>query len=149
MMSEPRGPVDVCDDAWRQERKLDHEVPLPPAHAAKVPSRIAPEPMALAAAADLIATAKRPVIIAEFVGREPEGFHALVELAETGGIPVYDVDSRLNFPTRHPLNMSMVKDVFRDADLVLCLDTRAWAPPTTALASTTRQLPSIPPPAAK
>src|SRR5712671_6185941 len=138
MMTEPRGPIYMCYDAWLQERKLDHEVPLPPPHAAKVPSRIAPDPKALAAAADLIASAKKPVIIAEFVGRDPEGFHALVELAETGGLPVYDVDSRLNFPTRHPLNMSMEKDVFRDADLVLCLDTRDWERPTTELASRTR-----------
>jgi len=149
MMTEPTGPIYMCYDAWLQEQKLDHEVPLPPLHAAKVPSRLAPDPKALAAAADLIAAAKNPVIIAEFVGREPEGFHALIELAETGGVPVYDVDSRLNFPTRHPLNMSMVKDVFRDADLVLCLDTRDWERPTTELASTTRELTSIVPPGAK
>src|SRR5439155_23708707 len=103
--TEPRGPIYRCHAAGVQEQKLDHRVPLPPAHAAKVPCRPAPEPKALAAAADLIAAARNPVIIAEFVGREPEGFHALVDLAETGGIPVYDVDSRLNFPTRHPLNM--------------------------------------------
>jgi acetolactate synthase I/II/III large subunit len=149
MMTEPRGPVYMCYDAWLQEQKLDHEVPLPPAHAAKVPSRLAPEPKALAAAADLIAAAKKPVIIAEFVGREPEGFHALVELAETGGIPVYDVDSRLNFPTRHPLNMSMAKDVFRDADLILCLDARDWERPTTELVSATRKRTSIVPEGAR
>src|SRR5213593_1623760 len=149
MMTEPTGPIYMCYDAWLQEKKLDQEVPLPPLHAAKVPSRLAPDPKALAAAADLIAAAKNPVIIAEFVGREPEGFHALVELAETGGLPVYDVDSRLNFPTRHPLNMSMEKSVFRDADLVLCLDTRDWERPTTELASTTRELASIVPPGAK
>src|SRR5258708_32798174 len=107
----------MCYDAWGQEQRPAHEVPLPPAHAAKVPSRLAPEPKALAAAADLIAAAKKPVIIAEVVGREPEGFHALVELAETGGIPVYDVDSRLNVPTPHPLNMSMAKEGVRGADL--------------------------------
>jgi acetolactate synthase-1/2/3 large subunit len=114
-----------------------------------VPSRFAPDPRALAAAAELVAGANKPVIIAEFAGREPEGFHALIELAETGGIPVYDVDSRLNFPTRHPLNMSMEKDVFRDADLVLCLDTRDWERPTTELVSATRQLTSIVPSGAK
>src|SRR5260221_11953854 len=111
----------MCSEAGLQEEKVDQQVPPPPAHAAKVPSRLAPEPKALAAAADLIAAAKKPVIIAEFVGREPEGFHALVELAETGGIPVYDVDSRLNFPTRHPLNISMAKHVFLDSALTLCL----------------------------
>src|SRR5256885_3113884 len=107
MMGGPGGPVYLFYGAWLQEQKLDHEVPLPPAHAAKVPSRLAPEPKALAAAADLVAAAKKPVIIAEFVGREPQGFHELVELAETGGIPVYDVDSRLKFATRHPLNMRL------------------------------------------
>ncbi len=149
MMTEPTGPIYMCYDAWLQEQKLDHEVPLPPPQAAKVPSKLAPDPKALAAAADLVAAAKKPVIIAEYVGREPEGFHALVELAETGGIPVYDVDSRLNFPSRHPLNMSMAKDVFRDADLVLCLDARDWERPTTELVSATRKLTSIVPPDAK
>src|SRR5467141_5388785 len=149
MMTEPQGPIYMCYDAWLQEQELDHEVPLPPAHAAKVPSRLAPDPKTLAAAADLIAAAKNPVIIAEFVGREPEGFHALVELAETGGVPVYDVDSRLNFPTRHPLNMSMAKDVFRDADLILCLDARDWERPTTELVSATRQRTSIVPEGAR
>jgi len=149
MMTEPQGPIYMCYDAWLQEQKLDHEVPLPPPHAAKVPSKLAPDPKALERAADLVAGAKNPVIVAEFVGREPEGFHALVDLAETGGLPVYDVDSRLNFPTRHPLNMSMEKDVFRDADLVLCLDTRDWERHTTELVSTTRELTSIVPPGAK
>ena len=149
MMTEPRGPIYMCYDAWLQEQPLDHEVAMPPAGAARVPTRIAPEPTALAAAADLIAAAVRPVIIAEYVGREPEGFHALVALAETCGIPVYDVDSRLNFPTRHPLNMSHTKDVFRDADLILCLDTRDWEKPTTELVSATREVASVVPPDAK
>ncbi len=149
MMTEPRGPIYMCYDAWLQEQRLDHEVAMPPAGAARVPTRIAPEPAALAAAADLIGAAARPVIIAEYVGREPEGFHALVELAETGGIPVYDVDSRLNFPTRHPLNMSHAKDIFRDADLVVCLDTRDWERPTTELVSATREITSVVPPGAK
>ncbi len=149
MMTEPRGPIYMCYDAWLQEQKLDHEVAMPPAHAVRVPTRIAPEPRALAEAADLIAAASRPVIIAEYVGREPEGFDALVKLAETAGIPVYDVDSRLNFPTCHPLNMSHAKDVFRDADLVVCLDTRDWERPTTELVSATRQVTSIVPASAK
>jgi thiamine pyrophosphate-dependent acetolactate synthase large subunit-like protein len=149
MMTEPRGPIYLCYDAWLQEQKLDHDVPMPPCTSAKVPTRFAPDPSSLTRAADLIASAERPVIIAEYVGREPEGFHALVELAETAGIPVYDVDSRLNFPTRHPLNISYAKDVFRYADLVLCLDTRDWERPTTELVSATRQLTSIVPASAK
>jgi thiamine pyrophosphate-dependent acetolactate synthase large subunit-like protein len=149
MMTEPRGPIYMCYDAWLQEQSLDHDVALVPAGGARVPTRIAPDPTALVRAADLIAGARRPVIIAEYVGREPEGFHALVELAQTAGIPVYDVDSRLNFPSRHPLNVSGAKDVFRDADLVLCLDTRDWERPTSELASATRKITSLVPAAAK
>jgi len=145
MMTEPQGPIYMCYDAWLQEQPLDHDVPLPPKSAMPVPTPMAGDPAALAHAADLIAAAKRPVILAEFVGRDPKGFHALVELAETLGAPVYDVNSRLNFPGNHPLNLSMVKDVFRDADLVLCLDVRDWERPTTELVSVTRTLTSIPP----
>src|SRR5262249_48035066 len=139
MMTEPRGPIYMCYDAWLQEQKLDHDVPLPPRSAAWTPTRLAPDGAELKRAADLVAQAKNPVVIAECVGREAPGFDALVDLAETAGIAVYDVDSRLNFPTRHPLNMSMDKSVFRDADLVLCLDTRDWERPTTELVSATRK----------
>jgi acetolactate synthase-1/2/3 large subunit len=145
MMTEPRGPIYMCYDAWLQEQPLEHEVPLPKPSAAKVPSPLAPDPAALERAAEMLAAAKRPAIIAEYVGREPAGFHALVELAETLGAPVYDVNSRLNFPSRHPLNLSMVKDVFRDADLILCLDTRDWERATTELVSTTREVTSLVP----
>ncbi len=72
-----------------------------------------------------------------------------MQLAETGGIPVNDVDSRLNFPTRRPLNMSHAKDIFRDADLIVCLDTRDWERPTTELVSATREITSVVPPGAK
>jgi acetolactate synthase-1/2/3 large subunit len=145
MMTEPQGPIYMCYDAWLQEQPLDHEVPLPPADAMAVPAPIAGDPAALAQAADLLAKAKRPVILAEYVGRDPRGFHALVQLAETLGAPVYDVNSRLNFPGCHPLNLSMVKEVFRDADLILCLDVRDWEKPTTELVSTTRSVKSIVP----
>jgi acetolactate synthase I/II/III large subunit len=149
MMTEPRGPIYMCYDAWLQEQPLEHDVPLPPQNAQKVPSALAADPAALERAAEMLAAAKRPVILAEYVGREASGFHALVELAETLGAPVYDVNSRLNFPGRHPLNVSMMKDVFRDADLVLCLDTRDWERATTELVSTTRKTTSIVPAACK
>jgi len=149
MMTQPQGPVYTIYDAWLQEQKLDHEVQLPPAQAVKVPSRIGPDPAALARAADLIAAAERPVIIAEYTGRDAEAFASLVELAETAGVPVYDVDSRLNFPSRHPLNVSLTKDAFRTADLVLCLDARDWEKPTTELVSTTREVKSVVPAGAK
>jgi acetolactate synthase I/II/III large subunit len=145
MMTEPRGPIYLCYDAWLQERPLDHEVALPKETSSKIPSPMAPDPAALERAAGMLLAAKRPAIIAEYVGREPAGFHALVELAETLNAPVYDVNARLNFPSRHPLNLSMVKDVFREADLILLLDTRDWERPTTELTSTTREVTSLVP----
>jgi len=149
MMTQPQGPVYMIYDAWLQEQKLEHEVKLPPPDAVKVPSRLGPDPQALAKAADMIAAAEHPVIIAEYVGRDHEAFHSLVELAETAGIPVHDINGRLNFPSRHPLNASLTKDHFRDADLVICMDARDWEKPTTELVSTTRSLTSVVPPRAK
>jgi len=148
MMTQPQGPVYMVYDAWLQEQKLEREVPLPPAAAVKVPSRLAPDPAALQQAADLIAASKRPVIIAEYTGRDAEAFGSLVELAEVAGIPVYDINSRLNFPSRHPLNVSLSKDAFREADCIVCLDARDWEKPTTELVSTTREVASVVPPGA-
>ncbi len=145
MMAEPRGPIYMCYDAWLQEKKLEHDVPLPPKTFQAVPAPIAPDPDALAKAADTLAQARNPVILAEYVGRDPKGFHALVELAEALGAPVYDLNQRLNFPGTHPLNLSMSKDMFRSADVVLCLDVRDWERPTTVLTSTTRELVSLAP----
>ncbi len=145
MMTEPQGPIYMCYDAWLQEAPLTHEVPLPPRSAMSVPTPLAPDPAALESVAEMLLKAKRPVILAEYVGRHAQGFHDLVAFAETVGAAVYDVNSRLNFPGCHPLNMSMDKEVFRDADLVLCLDTRDWEKPTTELVSTTRTLSSLVP----
>ncbi len=143
MMTEPRGPVYMCYDAWLQEKKLEHDVPLPPQGFQTVPSAIAPDPAALARAADMLVAAKRPVILVEYAGREPKAFHALVGLSEALGAPVFDLNQRLNFPSLHPLNRSLDKSVFADADVVLCLDVRDWEKPTTSLSSTTRELVSL------
>ena len=71
-------------------------------------------------------------------GRAPNGFHDLVALAETVGAAVYDTNGRLNFPNRHPLNLSMDRSVFAEADLILSLDTRDWEKPTHRIDRTKR-----------
>jgi len=149
MMTQPQGPVYMVYDAWLQEQQLERDVALPPAGAARVPSRLGPDPRALEKAADLIARSQRPVIIAEYTGRDAEAFHSLVELAETAGIAVYDINSRLNFPSRHRLNVSLSKDAFREAVCIVCLDARDWEKPTTELVSTTREVTSVVPAGAK
>ena len=82
MMSEPRGPVYMCYDAWLQEKKLEHDVPLPHMGFQAVPSRQPPDTAALQLAADTRLDAKRPVILAEYTGRDLQGFHDLVAWAE-------------------------------------------------------------------
>ena len=149
MMTEPQGPIYMCYDAWLQEAPLKHEVPLPPTSAMTVPTPLAPDPSALESVAELLLKAQHPVILAEYVGRNAKGFSDLVALAETVGAAVFDINSRLNFPSCHPLNMSMDKEVFRDADLLLCLDTRDWEKPTTELVSTTRTMTSLVPASCK
>src|SRR5579871_6198008 len=126
MMTEPQGPIYMCYDAWLQEQPLKSEVALPSHPEATAPVPMAADPGALAKVADRLLAARFPVLLAEYVGRCAQGFHHLVKLAETVGAAVYDVNGRLNFPNRHPLNLSVEKSAFRDADLILALDTRDW-----------------------
>jgi acetolactate synthase I/II/III large subunit len=140
MTTEPQGPVYMCYDALLQELPLEKEVPLPPADAVRTPAPIMPDPGALREIADRLLEAENPVLMAEYVGRRKGGFESMVELAETVCAPVWDVPSALNFPNRHPLSLSMDKDVFRKADLVVGLDVRDWEKPTHELNSTMRTL---------
>ncbi len=126
MMTEPQGPIYMCYDAWLQEQPLEKDVVLPPPSTNKVPVAMAADNAALAEVADRLLAAKYPVLMAEYVARSSDGFDNLVALAETVGAAVFDIHARLNFPNRHPLNLSCEKEVFRDADLILMLDVRDW-----------------------
>ena len=143
-MTEPQGPVYVCFDAQLQEDPLEREIPLPSPQAARVPTRMAPDPAALQKLAEMLVSAERPVILAEYLGRDHAAVGELVRLAETLSIPVVDVNARLNFPTNHPLCMTFT-DVLDDADLLLALDVRDLERPTTRLDSATRTMKSLVP----
>ena len=107
---------------------------------------MAADTKALEAVADRLLAAKYPVLMAEYVARSEGGFDNLVALAETVGAAVFDVHARLNFPNRHPLNLSCEKEIFRDADLILSLDTRDWEKSTHFNDRTKRQVvPHYPP----
>src|SRR5262249_22449495 len=138
MMTEPQGPIYMCYDAWLQEQPLTTTVRMPSHADATVPAAMAADATAVAKIADRLLAAKSPVLLAEYVGRHPEGVHHLGGLAETDGAAVYDVTARLNFPNRHPLNLSMERSIFRDADLILALDTRDWEKPTHIIDRTKR-----------
>lgn len=108
----------------------------PPAALRKAPD--APKPRASDAdiekVAGLLVAAKNPLILAGALGRDPQGFAALVELAETLALPVVEniVADYANFPKDHPLHQGFDLKPFReDTDLVLSVRCRApWYPPS-------------------
>jgi thiamine pyrophosphate-dependent acetolactate synthase large subunit-like protein len=146
MMTEPQGPIYMCYDAWLQEQPLTEEIALPDRRDATVPVPMAADAAALDQVADKLLAARFPVLLAEYTGRAPNGFADLVALAETVGAAVYDTNGRLNFPNRHPLNVSMDRSVFGEADLILSLDTRDWEKPTHRIERTKRTVEPLYPP---
>lgn len=145
MMTEPKGPIYMCYDAWLQEEKLTTEVAMPPAGMALQPAPMAADPATLKRIVDKLLTAENPVILTQFVGRQPDGFANLTELAETCGVGVWDVNDSLCFPNRHPLSVSMDKEAFRKADVILGIDVRDWEKPTAALDNANRIVTPLPP----
>jgi acetolactate synthase-1/2/3 large subunit len=126
MMTEPQGPVYMVYDAGLQEAVLTEEIPLPEASAVKVPPRLAADADLVAQAADELLAADYPVLLTEYAARMPIGYESTVALAETVGAAVFDINKRLGFPNRHPLNVSMHADAFNEADLVMALDVVDW-----------------------
>ncbi|MEK9692949.1 MAG: hypothetical protein VW235_08470, partial [Rhodospirillaceae bacterium] len=123
MMTGRQGPIYMCYDAGLQEAELEHEIAMPPKDGVRVPAQAAPDPQALKEAADILAAAERPAIVADFAARPPHGWDHVVNLAETLGASVWDVNSRLNFPGNHPLNLSMDQQAcYEGVDAVLLLD---------------------------
>src|SRR5205085_7154717 len=105
-MTEPQGPVYLCYDAQLQEDPLDRDIPLPRTTASRLPTRMGADPKALDRLAEMLMKSERPVILAEYLGRDNNAVPELIRLAETLAIPVVDVLARHNFPTNHPLNMT-------------------------------------------
>ena len=140
MMTEPQGPIYMCYDAWLQEQPLETDVRCRRRRPTRCRSPMAADTAALGEVADRLLAAKYPVLMAEYVARSPGGFDNLVALAETVGAAVFDVHARLNFPNRHPLNLSCEKEIFRDADLILMLDVRDWEKSTHYIDRTKREV---------
>ena len=120
--TEPMGPVYICYDGEVQEKKLDGEIAYSlDRYPAPLPLQ-APEE-GFEKTIRWLLEAKRPVILADSVGRKEAGFNALGELAELLAAPVLDQLWRFNFPVHNPLNLSgMHAKVIPQADLVLALD---------------------------
>ncbi|WP_137845315.1 thiamine pyrophosphate-binding protein [Microbacterium sp. 2FI] len=88
----------------------------------------------IAAVAELLARAERPIIITETAGREPGGFEALRALADDLGIGVIEPASAVcaNYPKTGPLALGAdLEPHIDEADLILLVNCRApFYPPS-------------------
>ena len=120
---EPQGPVYLCYDVSLQEQKLDKPIPmanfvdLPPPTPLQAPEDVFEKTL------EWLLKSRLPVIVADGAGRNEAAFTALRELAELLSIPVLDRGARLNFPTRHALNLSgLERELLPRADLIFAVD---------------------------
>lgn len=118
----PGGPVYLCYDVDLQEDPVPDGFELGAISRYPLPSAPAPSPADVAWLAERLRAARRPAIVAGYVGEAPEQFAALVELAEALGAPVIDTGVRHAFPTTHPLAGAGVEGLLDEADVVLALD---------------------------
>src|SRR5205814_5435760 len=100
-LAPPAGPVflSLPGDVLKSEGDVDLLAPT------RVASRVRGDQAAIAAAAALLANAKRPLIIAGDAVAQSRAHAELAELAELIGAPVYAefVPSTASFPASHPL----------------------------------------------
>ncbi len=121
--TEPCGPVYLCYDAGLQEDPLEEPIDVSKVSAGARPAPVQADPRALEQAAALLAGARFPVIVTEYTARHAGSCAELVALAEALSAPVIDLNGRMNFPNRHPLNVTGDSDaVLADADVVLGVD---------------------------
>ena len=129
-MTPPMAPVVLVLDGHLQEGPIARDAGL---HIPRLTIPVPPqgESGAVEEAARMLVDAEYPVLVADRLARTPRGMTLLVELAETLQAAVIDRGSRLNFPTRHPLNQThrysngpppMNRAVIPQADVILGLE---------------------------
>ncbi len=145
----PRAPVYICLDAGLQEQALTKPVPVPDLARYKSAAEPSASVAQISEVADLLANARRPLILMGRVSRNPDDWDRRVRLAEMLGASVLtSIRERSAFPTDHALHAAppffwlskRAKEVVADADCILSLD---WADLNGALQQTTRSTPTI------
>jgi len=145
-MTEPKAPVYVCIDAELQEARLEQQMAIASISDYAPPSSPQADPSALTKAAKLLVDAERPVVIADYLGRNQQAVNWLVELSELLALPVIDCGSRGNFPNNHPLDLTDAADeLVREADVVLALDMGALESALTALDEASKKVVAVTP----
>ena len=120
---EPQGPVYLCYDVTLQEQKLNKPIAVADFAGLPAPTPLqAPEDV-FERTVEWLLQSRRPVIVADGAGRNEAAFRAIRELAELLSISVLDRGGRLNFPTRHALNLSgLEREILPLADLIFAVD---------------------------
>ena len=127
----PQGPVYINLDAEMQEAKLAEPLAPIDIHRFIPPVVAGPAPELVRKLADMLASAKHPLILAGRVSRNPEAWKARVALAEAVGARVgTNLKVGAAFPTDHPLHVSppaaFVNDelvaAIKQADVIVSLD---------------------------
>ena len=135
MRTAPQGPVYVCLDVGLQEQALAGEVAIPDVQRFRPGAPPAAPADTVAAAADLLASARRPLVMIGRTTRSEQAWRERVRLAELLGARVAtDLKSPAAFPTAHPLHLDgmtlrisrQAMAAAREADVILLLD---WVDP--------------------
>lgn len=121
-LSAPTGPTYVSLDATAQEAPLPEALPLPDLALHRPAPPVAPDPQAVAAAAELLLHARCPVVAGGRVGRVPAATAPLVELVELLGASYTDDRNTVAFPTAHAQNCTGDADLLAGADVLLAVD---------------------------
>ncbi len=148
--TEPTAPVYINYDADLQEDRVTNSFDLPDVTRYAPPAPMQASPDALRRAAELLVNAQAPVIIADYLGRNPASVALLVELAELVGSPVVDKGARFNFPSVHPLDATDgARELLQRADVILGLDVPDLYGSLTTVSKQTRACEYVISPAAK
>src|SRR5215813_8517540 len=127
----PCGPVYINLNLELQEDEVTAAPPLPDVARFAPPASVEPAGSELRRAAELLARAERPVILAGRCSRDPEAWHKRIDLAEAIGARVMtDRKAGAAFPTDHPLHAAgpatslspAGAELAAAADVILSLD---------------------------
>ena len=127
----PRGPVYVNLDVTIQEQKLQTLPAMPQVERYPVPQAAQSSAQLIAQAAQLLSSAKNPVMLAGRCSRSLGAWNARIALAEKLNIPVLThIKLAAAFPTDHRLHAAppgnrlgaQAKKLIADADVILSLD---------------------------
>jgi acetolactate synthase I/II/III large subunit len=124
----PMAPIVLVLDGGLQEHPIAKDG-SPPIPKLTIPSPPQGDSGAVEEVARMLVAAQSPVLVADRLARTPNGMKLLIELAEMLGASVIDQGSRMNFPSRHPLNQGgRAGAAIAEADVILGLEvTDFWA----------------------